>query len=726
MSQPPNHEARNHRVTAPEAVTRWVSVIQFQVQVVVEALDSFHGWLRGAGQFAYAGVLLAARIWLAQAAFVGGLMAMMQAEGFSRLPPAPVTVLEGVLPFLLAVGVLTRPLALILLLGFGPTGLEQGLAGPRGLLLLWLITQGAGPLSIDFLMRIGLRRVPFSPVRAVGQLYSGVERLINEALPFATRLYLAVFLAAGSGAALWPQAITGDLLTAPWWLILLGWCLILGLFTRPVAVVLCVLWPLMPLSGSGQTMTPVSLLLLLIASRGAGKLSLDWGMVQAVGILRVSREQITENSPRVVVVGGGFGGIATVKTLGRTNCRITLIDRRNHNLFQPLLYQVATAALSPADIAVPIRSVMRSQQNVAVRLATVTGVDVTAKHVIMGDERVPFDFLVLATGAEHSYFGRDEWSTFAPGLKSIEDATAMRGRLLRAFEHAESETDPEKQNAWLTFVVVGGGPTGVELAGALAELAKTGMDMEYRRIDPARARVVLVQSAPRVLPTFSPKSSEEAARALGALGVEVITGAKVTSVDAEGIRVDQMRIAAQTTFWAAGVTASPAAKWLGQSSDRSGRIIVGSDLSVTNCPGIFAIGDTAASNGWAGKPVPGLAPAAKQQGHYVAHVIRTAIYDAPAQPPFRYRHYGNLATIGRLSAVAELQSFRLWGAPAWWFWGLAHILFLGGGRNRAAVALNWLWAYVTYRRSTRLITGSIDGPSPPNYSQSLTRCGNND
>jgi NADH dehydrogenase/putative oxidoreductase len=406
------------------------------------------------------------------------------------------------------------------------------------------------------------------------------------------------------------------------------------------------------------------------------------------------------------VVGGGFGGIATVRALSGTNCRITLIDRRNHHLFQPLLYQVATAALSPADIAVPIRSVMRGQQNVAVRLATVTGVDLPAKHVLIGGERVPFDFLLLATGAEHSYFGRDDWSPFAPGLKSIEDAISMRGRVLRAFENAESEADPETRNAWLTFVVVGGGPTGVELAGALAELAKTGMDMEYRRIDPAQARVVLVQSAPRVLPTFSSKSSEEAARALGALGVEVITGAKVTSIDPDGVQIDTVRIAARTTFWAAGVAASPAASWLGQTGDRAGRIIVGPDLSVTNCPGIFAIGDTAASNGWAGKPVPGLAPAAKQQGYYVAHVIRTAIAGRPSPPPFQYKHYGNLATIGRLSAVAELRSVRLWGAPAWWFWGLAHILFLGGGRNRAAVALNWLWAYVTYRRSTRLITGS--------------------
>ncbi len=707
MNAPSSQDGRNHAVTAPGAVTHGVSPSQPRGSGLAEAFGRAHRGLSGAGQVAYAGVLLAARIWLAQAAFVHGLMAMMQAEGFSRLPPAPEAMLQAVLPVLLAVGLLTRPAALVLLLGFGHTGIAPDLAGPRGLLLLWLVAQGAGPLSIDSLLRIGLRRVPFSLVRGLGQLYSGVERLTTDALPFATRLYLAVVLAAGSGAALWPQPITGELLTAPWWLILLAWCLVLGLFTRPVAVGLCVIWPLMPLVTPAQG--AVGLLLLVIASRGAGKLSLDWGMVQAMGLLRGSRAQITENLPHVVVVGGGFGGIATARTLSRSNCRITLIDRRNHHLFQPLLYQVATAALSPADIAVPIRSVMRSQQNVAVRLATVTGVDGPAKHLLIGDERIPFDFLVLATGAEHSYFGRDEWSRFAPGLKSIEDAISMRGRVLRAFEHAESETDPEQQRASLTFVVVGGGPTGVELAGALAELAKTGMDMEYRRIDPARARVVLVQSAPRLLPTFSSKSSEEAAWALAKLGVEVITGAKVTSIDADGVHIDDVRIAARTVFWAAGVAASSAATWLGQAADRAGRIIVGPDLSVTNCPGIFAIGDTAASNGWAGKPVPGLAPAAKQQGHYVAQVISAAISGRPSPPPFRYKHYGNLATIGRLSAVAELRSFRLWGAPAWWFWGLAHILFLGGGRNRAAVVLNWLWAYVTYRRSTRLITGSVDG-----------------
>jgi uncharacterized membrane protein YphA (DoxX/SURF4 family) len=446
MNTPSDRRADHHGLTAPGAVIPSRSPLRRQASVATEALAGLRRWLRGVEQVAYAGVLLGARIWLAQAAFVHGLMAMMQAEGFSRLPPALDTMLQGVLPFLLMVGLLTRPAALVLLLGLGQPGIEQDLAGPRGLLLLWLVAQGPGPLSIDYLLRIGLRRVPFSVVRAIGQFYSGVERLTAEALPFATRLTLAVFVAAGSGAARWAGPINGDLLTAPLWLILLGWCLILGLLTRPAALVLCVVWPVMPLPGSELDVTACGLLLLLLASRGAGQLSIDWGMVQATGILHSSQEPITNDSPHVVVVGGGFGGVATARALSKTNCRITLIDRRNHNLFQPLLYQVATAALSPADIAVPIRSVMRGQQNVAVRLATVTGVDVPAKHVLIGDDRLPFDFLVLATGAEHSYFGRDDWSPFAPGLKSIEDAISMRGRLLlsvapafssdRAFEYS--------------------------------------------------------------------------------------------------------------------------------------------------------------------------------------------------------------------------------------------------------------------------------------------------
>ena len=410
--------------------------------------------------------------------------------------------------------------------------------------------------------------------------------------------------------------------------------------------------------------------------------------------------------PHVVVVGGGFGGIAAVRGLRRTSCRITLIDRRNHHVFQPLLYQVATAALSPADIALPIRGVLRDQRNVTVRLGEVVGVDRVAREVLLPAERVAFDYLILATGARHSYFGKDEWAAHAPGLKSIEDATAMRSRMLLAFEQAESEEDAAKREAWLTFVVVGGGPTGVELAGALAELARTGLEKEYRAIDPATARVILVQSAPRVLPAFSPVLSAHAERSLRDLGVDVRTDARVTHIDQDGVEIDGLRVAARTAFWAAGVAASPAAKWLGLAGDKSGRVVVDGNLAVHGCPGVFAIGDTAASDGWAGAGVPGLAPAAKQQGRHAADVIHSAIKGHPSPRAFEYHHYGNLATIGRLAAVVEVRWLRLWGAPAWWLWGLAHVSLLTGGRNRATVVLNWLWAYFTYRRGTRLITGN--------------------
>ncbi|GAB0114896.1 NAD(P)/FAD-dependent oxidoreductase [Acidisoma sp. C75] len=696
------------------ALTRRIARCKDVLPRMLEATRLLDGGLRGGGELVCAGALLAARLGLAQESFVHGLMAMMQAHGFSQIPPAPETLLQSILPVLLAIGLMTRPAALLLLLGLGlghAGPLQDGAgAGARDLLMLWLVVQGAGPLSIDYLMRPGLRRVPFAPVRMIGGFYAGLDRGASAGLPLVTRLFLALLAAGGAGLALWPQPISGALLTAPWWLILLGWALILGVMTRPLALALGIIWPLMPLLRPEQDGTALGLLLLLILARGPGRISLDHGLGQALRKFDTSARGFRASAPHIVVVGGGFAGIAAVQALRRTDCRITLIDRRNYHLFQPLLYQVATAALSPADIAVPIRSVLRGQGNATVRLADVSGVDAAAREVIVGEERISFDFLILATGAEHSYFGRDEWSTVAPGLKTIEDATAMRARVLRAFEEAESTMDAEKQKAWLTFVVVGGGPTGVELAGALAELSRTGMDMEYRRIDPAQARVVLVQSAPRVLPSFSAGSSAEAARALAALGVEVIVGAKVTAIDAAGVRIDDRRIAARTTFWAAGVAASPAAQWLGAAADRAGRIIVGADLSVPERPQIFAVGDTAASSGWDGKMVPGLAPAAKQQGQYVAEAIRASLLGRPAPAAFRYRHYGNLATIGRLSAVAELTRLRLWGAPAWWFWGVAHILFLVGGRNRAAVVLNWLWAYLTYRRSTRLITGSANDP----------------
>jgi NADH dehydrogenase/putative oxidoreductase len=659
-----------------------------------------------AGNIIHAVLLLMARIWLSQAIFVHQIMMMMRAEGFAEAPSAGATLIRSIAPLLLATGLVTRSVALVLVLGVGQSLAGGHLAGPQAILLIWLLIGGAGPLSLDFLLRGGLARVPVWAVRATSRLYAWSDALGDFALPLGTRLYLALAIAGGTGFAMWPLPLTGELVTAPWSMLLLCWALLLGLAMRPVALLLCALAPPIVLSGVTPDRFEVVLLLLLVAAKGAGWLSLDGVAVRWASSGRRMRDHAAEAVPHVVVVGGGFGGIAAVRALRWTACRITLIDRRNHYLFQPLLYQVATAALSPADIAIPIRSALRDQRNAAVRLGEVVGVDSAAREVHLSEERIPFDYLIVATGAQHCYFGRNEWAAHAPGLKCVEDATAMRSRMLLAFEQAESEGNPAKREAWLTFVVVGGGPTGVELAGALAELARTGLDQEYRAIDPATARVILIQSAPRVLPAFSSVLSAHAEQSLRELGVEVRTDAKVTHIDQEGVEIDGGRIAARTTFWAAGVAASPAAKWLGQAEDKSGRVLVDDNLAVPGCPGIFAIGDTAASKGWAGAGVPGLAPAAKQQGHHVAHVIRAAIKNYPAPDAFRHRHHGNLATIGRLAAVAELGRFRLWGAPAWWLWGLAHVLLLAGGRNRAAVVLNWLWAYLTYRRGTRLITGN--------------------
>ncbi|NJN48223.1 MAG: NAD(P)/FAD-dependent oxidoreductase, partial [Candidatus Competibacteraceae bacterium] len=387
-------------------------------------------------------------------------------------------------------------------------------------------------------------------------------------------------------------------------------------------------------------------------------------------------------------------------------CRVTVIDKRNYHLFQPLLYQVATASLSPADIATPIRSMFRDQTNVAVIMGEVVDVDSAAGQVILSDNnRIDYDYLVLATGARHSYFGRDEWEPYAPGLKRIDDATAIRRRLLLAFEQAESVHDLAERERLLTFVIIGGGPTGVELAGAIAELARQGLKGEFRNIDPSQARVLLVQSAPRLLPPFQEKLSAVSEKSLRDLGVEVLTKSRVEQVDADGVLISGQRVEARTVFWAAGVVASPAASWLKTEADSAGRVKVEPDLSVAGLTNVFAVGDTALNLAWNGKPVPGLAPAAKQQGSYVAKVIQSRLEQTKPPAPFRYHHLGNLATIGRKSAVVEFGSIRLSGTLAWWLWGVAHVLFLVDVRKRMTVAIEWFWAYLTYKRGTRLITG---------------------
>jgi NADH:ubiquinone reductase (H+-translocating) len=414
-----------------------------------------------------------------------------------------------------------------------------------------------------------------------------------------------------------------------------------------------------------------------------------------------------DSSPRsqVVIVGAGFGGLFAAQALADTPVDVTVIDRHNYHLFQPLLYQVATAGLSPADIAWPVRSILRRQANATVLLGEVTGVDTQTRDVLVGGRRVRYDWLVLATGARHAYFGHDDWEGVAPGLKRIEDATDIRARVLLAFERAEAEPDPAKRRGLLSFIVVGGGPTGVELAGALAELARRALARDFRRIDPRGARIVLLEAGPRILPTFPETLSAVAQRSLEKLGVEVRTGKAVTACDETGVNVGENRIAARTILWAAGVAASPAAAWIGAEADRAGRIKVNPDLSVPWHQRIFAVGDTALAV-QDGKPVPGVAPAAKQQGHYVANVIAAAVRGQPAPPPFRYRDYGNLATIGRKFAVIDFGWIRLSGFIAWVLWCVAHVYYLIGVRNRLIVSINWLWAYFTFQRGARLITAS--------------------
>jgi NADH dehydrogenase len=411
-----------------------------------------------------------------------------------------------------------------------------------------------------------------------------------------------------------------------------------------------------------------------------------------------------ERHRHIVVVGAGFGGLSLVRALAKAPFTITLIDRHNYHLFQPLLYQVATAQLSPAEIASPVRGIVRDQKNTNVVLGEVSGVDLDARVVIAEGRRMAFDTLVLATGAQHAYFGHDDWEPFAPGLKTIDDATYLRRRILLAFERAEIEPDLAERTRLLTFVVVGGGPTGVETAGAIAELAKRALASDFRTIDPREARVVLVEAGDRLLTPFDPSLSATAKRSLEQLGVEVRLNAMVTDCSRDGVMIGDHPIAARTVMWAAGVGASPAAQWLDAPADRVGRVKVNADLSVPGHPDVFVIGDTAIVADEHGQPLPGVAPVAKQQGQYVAALL-SARAEGRTLPPFHYRDFGNLATIGRKSAVFQHGRIRISGFIAWLLWSLAHIYFLIGFRNRLIVALSWAWSYLTFQRGTRLITG---------------------
>ncbi|HEY9012524.1 MAG TPA: NAD(P)/FAD-dependent oxidoreductase [Devosia sp.] len=407
---------------------------------------------------------------------------------------------------------------------------------------------------------------------------------------------------------------------------------------------------------------------------------------------------------RVVIIGGGFGGLSAAQHLNGADVEITIIDRRNHHLFQPLLYQVATTALSPSEIAWPIRQLLRHRPEVRTLLGNVVGIDKAGQTVELEDgARIPYDSLIIATGAQHAYFGHDDWEPFAPGLKTLEDATAMRRQLLLAFEKAERESDHERRRALLTFVIIGAGPTGVELAGAIVELARVTLRDDFRTIRPEEAKVVLIEGGPRVLPNFRENLSAYALKALRKLGVEVSLGQPVTKVEAGAVTYGETTIYAETIIWAAGVLASPAAKWLGVEADKAGRIKVQPDLTVPGSPNIFAVGDTVTIIGPNGKPVPGVGDAAKQGGRHAARVIKARLR-GEEPPEFRYSHAGDIATIGRSAAVIDFGWIQLTGWVGWWAWGLAHIYFLIGLKNRISVALSWLWIYLSGHRSARLIT----------------------
>jgi len=409
---------------------------------------------------------------------------------------------------------------------------------------------------------------------------------------------------------------------------------------------------------------------------------------------------LSDTKPKVLIIGAGFGGLECARALKNAPVAVTVLDRHNHHTFQPLLYQVATAAVSPADIAWPVRSILRDQKNTEVLMCAIKSIDTKAKIVHATRHDLPYDYLVIATGVTHSYFGRDDWQEAAPGLKSLTDATKIRSRVLISFERAETADTEADRKRLLTFIVIGGGPTGVEMAGAIAEVARHALRYDFRHIDPRSARILLIEGGPRILPTFPEDLSAYAQRALEKMGVEVMTSSMVTDVRKDGVSLGEKKIESEAIIWAAGVVAGPAASWINAEHDRAGRVKVGKDLSVPGHPEIFAIGDIAALD----PPVPGIAPAAKQMGKYVGKLIAAHVIGRPFDKPFRYRHAGDLATIGRKAAVVSLPYMKLTGFIGWMFWSVAHIYFLIGIRNRLMVALTWLWSYFTYQRGARLIT----------------------
>lgn len=706
-------------------------------------IPRFMGWVaaiikfveRTLGPIADLGI----RLWLAQIFFVSGLIKLTNWDNALLLSQSeypvswlnPITAaylgvsIELIGAMLLAIGLATRFAALALLIlslviQFNYVALDEHLFWAA--LFTWFVVRGAGVLSIDRMLAHGLTD---SALPLVAPLVHGLKRLSKFGGPVYL-LLLRLWLAAAIYFAFRGFTQYTDILpiaTAANFAnpigLIIAVLLVLGLALRWAGLAVVIATPAMVMMHMNLD-TYWIFALILLAIYGAGCWSLDYLIGNK---LRHIYPQLDgkpafslEGLPRVVIVGSGFGGLACAAKLAHHPVQITLVDRHNYHLFQPLLYQVATAALGQGDIASPTRGLFRDFFNVRVLLGNVVGVDAAKNELVfedhpLKDQRIEYDYLVLATGASHSYFGRDDWAKFAPGLKRIEDATEVRRRLLLAFELAEATTDPIERESLLTFLIVGGGPTGVELAGSIAELARFGMEKEFRGFDPANARVLLVQSGNRLLPTFHESLSKITLDSLTKLGVEVHLNSKVEQIDVEGVMVNGKRISSRTVLWAAGVVASPAADWLGSEKDNAGRVKVGADLSVAGHSNVFAIGDTALSNAWKGNSVPGLAPAAKQGGEYVAKVIIAKVLGRNAPESFRYLHLGSLATIGRKAAVADFGFMKLSGSPAWWLWGVIHLTFLVGLRNRFSVMFDWFWAYLTLRSGTRIITGSEAGHS---------------
>jgi putative oxidoreductase len=677
------------------------------------------------------------RVWIAKLFFSFGVLQLMhwqptlalasQENPIPLLAPVAAAILSTgiylLCAALLAIGLMTRYAALPLL---ALSCVTQLLYQPFDTQLFWIalsswfVIHGAGPIALDQLLRRGLgdSALPFVPAMIKGSIWLRAR---------ATPLYLSllrVWLGTAMLVAAYASIHRMDLetigrwlpldvatripLTAAW---LGGTLLVIGAATRYIATILFV--SLVAYSVVDPRATDSIYLLMcltILGIYGGGLMSVDRAVLhwreRFFPVNRSPGLTVTDGLPRVVIVGAGFGGLRCAQALRDVAVAVTLIDRTNYHLFQPLLYQVATAALSPGDIATPARQMFRNSPSTRLLLGTVTGVDTQRQLVSMQNGEIPYDYLVLATGATHSYFGKEQWAPFAPGLKRIEDALEIRRRILTAFERAEATSIEDERKALLTFLIVGGGPTGVELAGAIAELARYGLDNDFRAFDPSKARVILVQAAPRLLPSFPERLASIAQRSLEQLGVEVHLGGRVDHIDATGVAVSGTRIEARTVLWAAGVSASPAAQWLNAPADKAGRLIVDDGLRVPGLAQVFAIGDTVASQGWNGESVPGLAPAARQGGAYVAKQIRALIEAKAPLPPFRYRHYGSLATIGRKAAVADFGLFKLSGAPAWWLWGVVHVGFMLDVRNRVATLTNWFWAYLRFGGSIRLITGS--------------------